>query len=138
MTQPVKWSWKDELNDKLFEIRKHLHQHPELSFQEHETQKYIGKILDDWGIPYQTITDTGVYVDIEGAEDGKHIALRADIDALPITEKSDVDFPSQNEGVMHACGHDGHTTILLGAVYHLWQHRDQLKGSVRCIFQPGE
>ena len=98
MTQPVKWSWKDELNDKLFEIRKHLHQNTELSFQEHETQQYIAKVLDDWGIPYQTITDTGVYVDIEGAEDGKHIALRADIDALPIAEKSDVDFRRR-----HAC-----------------------------------
>lgn len=138
MTQPVKWSWDETLNDTLFEIRKHLHQHPELSFQEHETQKYIGKVLEEWDIPYETITDTGLYVDIEGAQEGQHIALRADIDALPITEKSDVDFPSQNEGVMHACGHDGHTTILLGAVYHLWQHRDQLKGSVRCIFQPGE
>ncbi|MGV3275587.1 M20 metallopeptidase family protein [Staphylococcus sp. 11261D007BR] len=138
MTNAVNWKWDNALNHTLFEIRKHLHQHPELSFKEYETQKYIQKILDEWHIPYKTITETGLYVDIEGAKDGKHIALRADIDALPITEKSNVDFPSQNKGVMHACGHDGHTTILLGAVYHLWQYREQLKGSVRCIFQPGE
>lgn len=138
MTNAVNWKWDNALNHTLFKIRKHLHQHPELSFKEYETQKYIQKILDEWHIPYKTITETGLYVDIEGAKDGKHIALRADIDALPITEKSNVDFPSQNKGVMHACGHDGHTTILLGAVYHLWQYRDQLKGSVRCIFQPGE
>ncbi|MEC5423234.1 M20 family metallopeptidase [Virgibacillus sp. C22-A2] len=137
--QSEPWRWHEELNNELYGIRKHLHQYPELSFQEENTQKYICACLERWGIPYQKMSDTGIVVDIWGEKgDGKHIALRADIDALPIEERSDVSFPSKNKGVMHACGHDGHTTILLGAINHLWKYKSKLSGLVRCIFQPGE
>ncbi|RWR10081.1 amidohydrolase [Siminovitchia fortis] len=133
------WKWDNELNEELFEIRKHLHQYPELSFEEHQTSLYIQERLKKWGIPYKVVCDTGIVVDITGeAGDGPNISLRADIDALPITEQSGLEFASKNKGVMHACGHDGHTAILLGAVYHIWKFRALLKGMVRCIFQPGE
>ncbi|WP_244943873.1 M20 metallopeptidase family protein [Siminovitchia fortis] len=133
------WEWDHTFDEELFEIRKHLHQYPELSFQEYETSKYIQSLLDNWGIPFKVMADTGVVVDIFGeGGDGPNIALRADIDALPIHEESGLAFSSKREGVMHACGHDGHTTILLGAVYHIWKYRHSLKGMVRCIFQPGE
>lgn len=135
----MKWEWDSDLNEELYKIRRHLHQNPELSFQEYNTQEYIGDCLKKWGIPYKEMFDTGIVVDIWGENgQGKHIALRADIDALPIEEKSDVSFTSNNQGVMHACGHDGHTTILLGAIYHLWKYKSKFKGLVRCIFQPGE
>ncbi|RST71479.1 amidohydrolase [Siminovitchia acidinfaciens] len=133
------WKWDDALNEQLFNIRKHLHQYPELSFKEYETSRYIQDCLKKWGIPFKVICDTGVVVDITGeAGDGPNISLRADIDALPVTEESGVEFSSKNKGIMHACGHDGHTTILLGAVYHIWKFKSFLKGMVRCIFQPGE
>lgn len=133
------WTWNQTLDAELFEIRKHLHQYPELSFQEYDTSKYIQSCLVNWGIPFKKMLETGVIVDIFGeAGDGPNIALRADIDALPIHEESGLDFSSKRDGVMHACGHDGHTTILLGAVYHIWKYRQNLKGMVRCIFQPGE
>lgn len=135
----LNWEWNDQLNEDLFQIREHLHQNPELSFEEYNTQKYIGSCLEKWGIPYKKLSDTGIVVDIWGEEgDGKHIALRADIDALPINEESNVPFTSKQAGIMHACGHDGHTTILLGTIYHLWKYKSKQKGLVRCIFQPGE
>ncbi|MBU8917459.1 amidohydrolase [Bacillus sp. FJAT-29953] len=128
-----------DLETKLYEIRRHLHQHPELSFQEHETSRFIASCLEEWGIPYQDIGETGIFVDIIGENgDGAHIGIRADIDALPIHEQTGLDFSSKNPGFMHACGHDGHTTILLGTVYQLYHLRSQLSGRVRCIFQPGE
>lgn len=139
MRKNTSWIWDHTLDAELFEIRKHLHQYPELSFQEYETSQFIQSCLEKWAIPYKVMTGTGVVVDILGeAGDGPTIALRADIDALPIREQSGLDFSSKREGVMHACGHDGHTTILLGAVYHIWKYRKNLKGIVRCIFQPGE
>lgn len=135
----ILWEWDKSIEEELFGIRKTLHQNPELSFLEYETCRYIQSILANWGIPYKVVCDTGVIVDIYGGvEKGPKIALRADIDALPIKEESGLPFSSKKEGVMHACGHDGHTTILLGAVYHIWKNRNQLKGLVRCIFQPGE
>lgn len=135
----VKWEWQTQIEEELYEIRRYLHENPELSFQEFGTQNYICSRLERWGIPYRKVTGTGVVVDIQGEEGtGKNIALRADIDALPIEEKSGVPFSSKNHGVMHACGHDGHTTILLGAVYHLWKYKSEFSGLVRCIFQPGE
>ncbi len=126
------------VSDEIIKIRRHLHQNPELSFEEFETSAYIQSVLNEWGIPFQTIGETGVYVDIVGTTDGPSLALRADIDALPILEEADVPFKSQNEHIMHACGHDGHTAILLGAVHELHNNRKLLKGTVRCIFQPGE
>ncbi len=128
-----------ELVEQLIAIRRHLHQYPELSFQEHATRAYITSCLDKWGIPYTKIGETGLFVDIVGAlGEGLHMGVRADIDALPIEEQTGLPFASKHHGVMHACGHDGHTTILLGTVYQLWQRRDRFCGRVRCIFQPGE
>ncbi|MFE4898021.1 M20 metallopeptidase family protein [Peribacillus butanolivorans] len=127
------------LLNQLIEIRRHLHQYPELSFQEFKTSKFIASCLDTWDIPYQKIGETGIFVDIIGEKaDGPHIGIRGDIDALPIQEETGLPFSSVNQGVMHACGHDGHTTILLGTVHQLYQLRSEISGRVRCIFQPGE
>ncbi|GKV57272.1 peptidase M20 [Sporosarcina sp. NCCP-2222] len=126
------------LSNEIIAIRRHLHQYPELSFQEYQTVTFIRKMLEAWEIPYKTIGETGVYVDIVGNEEGPAIGLRADIDALPIQEEADVPYKSKIDHVMHACGHDGHTSILLGAVHELYAKRDVLEGTVRCIFQPGE
>lgn len=126
------------LEEQVIIIRKHLHQYPELSFKEYETSRYIQSVLEEWGIPYNKIGETGVYVDIAGPSPGKTIALRADIDALPINEEADVEYKSNNRHVMHACGHDGHTAMLLGAVKLLYEDCENLHGYVRCIFQPGE
>lgn len=124
---------------KLVKTRQHLHRHPELSFEEVQTMNYVAAQLDDLGIPYQKgIAGTGIVALIEGPESGKCIALRADMDALPIAEQNEVPYKSLNEGVMHACGHDVHTTCLLGAAEILWQNRSSLKGTVKLIFQPGE
>ncbi|OJV52213.1 MAG: N-acyl-L-amino acid amidohydrolase [Bacteroidetes bacterium 43-16] len=124
---------------KLVAIRQHLHRHPELSFEEVQTMNYIAAQLEELGIPYtQGVAGTGIVALIEGAEAGKCIALRADMDALPIKEQNEVPYKSRNEGVMHACGHDVHTTCLLGAAAILWQNRQALKGTVKLIFQPGE
>ncbi len=129
----------ESLVRQLVAIRRHLHRHPELSFQEHATCSYIIERLAAWGIPYQRIGDTGVFVDIIGESgDGPHIGIRADIDALPIEERTGLPFASEQPGVMHACGHDGHTTILLGTVFQLNRLKDRLSGRVRCVFQPGE
>ncbi|WP_239583302.1 M20 metallopeptidase family protein [Metabacillus iocasae] len=128
-----------ELEAKLVSIRQHLHKHPELSFQEFQTQQFIISILNEWSIPFKRIGETGVFVDIVGEHgEGPHIGIRADIDALPIQEKTELSFASVYPGVMHACGHDGHTTILLGTIYQLYHNRSLLSGRVRCVFQPGE
>jgi amidohydrolase len=127
-----------ELTQQLFEIRRHLHQNPELSFEEFQTAEYISLCLDKWGIPYKRMNHTGIIVDIVGSKPGPAIGIRADIDALPIQEETNIAFSSRNEGIMHACGHDGHTTILLGTVFMLNQLKEELGGTVRCIFQPGE
>ncbi|WP_438315750.1 M20 metallopeptidase family protein [Sporosarcina sp. FA9] len=127
-----------KLSEEIIDIRRHLHQYPELSFKEFETSKFIQSVLEKWGIPFETIGETGVYVDIVGSVDGPAIGLRADIDALPIQEETNVDYKSKHANVMHACGHDGHTAILLGAVHELHRMKVLLQGTVRCIFQPGE
>ena len=131
-------SQSDALFERLVSIRRHIHSNPELSFEEHNTAKYVESMLNEWGIPNQRMAGTGVIGLIEGAQSGKTIALRADLDALPIIEKNDVPYKSQNEGVMHACGHDVHTTCLLGAAYILNQNKDKIKGKIKLIFQPGE
>lgn len=129
-----------EYRKEVTDIRRHLHAHPELSFVEFETSAYIQKVLSDWNIPFIAgIVKTGIVATVEGKNpSAKTIALRADIDALPILEENDVPYKSQNTGVMHACGHDVHTSSLLGAVKILHQLRDNFEGTVRCIFQPGE
>lgn len=123
----------------IVEMRRHLHQHPEVGCEEVETTKYIVAELEHIGIPVQTFADiTGCIATIEGGTPGKTVMLRADIDALPIIEDSGVPFCSVNEGIMHACGHDCHTAMLLGAAQILWDRRAELKGTVKLIFQMGE
>ena len=125
--------------EEIVGIRRHLHAHPELSFQEHQTADYIQARLEAFGISNsRRIADTGVTCTIHGNGSGREIALRADIDALPITEENDVAYRSTNEGVMHACGHDVHTASMLGACRILLDHRDHFNGSIKIIFQPGE
>jgi len=121
-------------------LREHLHANPELSFEEFETAKFISKTLTDWGIDHQTgVADTGTVVLIKGKNPDKKVtALRADIDALPIKEQNEVPYKSKNEGVMHACGHDVHTSCMLGAVKILNELKDQFEGTIKVLFQPGE
>ncbi|PCJ27368.1 MAG: N-acyl-L-amino acid amidohydrolase [Flavobacteriales bacterium] len=121
-------------------IRRHLHQNPELSFEEYNTSKYVCSKLDEFGIKYQSgIVKTGIVGLIEGINpNSKTIALRADLDALPIVEENDVSYKSVNEGVMHACGHDVHTSSLLGVAKILNEVKNQFEGTVKLIFQPGE
>lgn len=128
------------LQGEITEIRRHLHRHPELSFEEKNTSDYIRQMLDEWGIEYKyPYVGTGILAILKGKnEDGKVIALRTDMDALPITEKNEVDFKSENPGVMHACGHDVHMSTLLGAAKILSELREHFSGKVLFIFQPGE
>ncbi|NLR64361.1 amidohydrolase [Chitinophaga varians] len=124
----------------FIDIRRHIHSHPELSFQEHKTSEFIRQQLDSFGVPYKAgIAGTGIIALIEGKNPAsKTIALRADIDALPITEANDVSYKSVNNGVMHACGHDVHTTVVLGATKILHELKDELEGTIKILFQPGE
>jgi len=120
-------------------IRRHLHANPELSYQEFETSKYVQAQLKAIGIPFTVIATTGVLGIIEGKNPSKRVvALRADMDALPIIEENQIDYKSKNDGVMHACGHDVHTTILLGAAKILWSLREEFEGTIKLLFQPGE
>lgn len=122
------------------EVRFYLHQHPEPSFKEFNTARFIAEKLNSWGIhPETAVAGTGLIVLIEGENpSSKTVALRADMDALPIFEENDVPYKSLNDGYMHACGHDVHSACLLGAVKVLHQFRHQFNGTVKVIFQPGE
>ncbi|MGO1243157.1 MAG: M20 metallopeptidase family protein [Sphingobacterium sp.] len=129
---------KAYFNDTV-EIRRHLHQHPELSFEEFQTAAYVKEKLDDLGIPYQAMAGTGIVALIQGQLPGeKVLALRADMDALPIQEIDGRSYGSRNAGVMHACGHDVHTSSLLGAARILQALRMDFGGTIKLIFQPGE
>ena len=129
----------DAIHAETVAWRRHLHRHPELSFQEHETAAFIAAALREIGLePLEGVGGTGVVAHVRGARPGPVVALRADIDALPITEDSGVDFTSERDGVMHACGHDVHTACLLGAARLLHENREALCGTVRLVFQPGE
>ena len=127
-----------DVEEKIIDMRRHLHENPELSSQEFETQEYIMEQLDELGIPYEKVGTTSLVGHIKGAKPGKTVALRADIDALPIIEQSGAPYSSKNEGVMHACGHDGHTAMLLGAARMLTDVKDDLQGEVRLLFQEAE
>ncbi len=141
-------SWKEKiagLSEAFFseiqEIRQHLHEHPELSFEEFETMAYVSEKLNDWNIPHEIgVADTGIIALIRGNHSGeeKHVLLRADLDALPIQEQNETAYVSQVPGVMHACGHDVHTSILLGAAKILKELENELDYPVQLIFQPGE
>lgn len=120
--------------------RRHLHANPELSYHEYQTAAFVQERLKSWGIPFQApVAKTGIVGKIEGRNpSSKVIALRADMDALPILEANDVPYKSKNKGVMHACGHDVHTTSLLGAARILHELKGSFEGTVRLIFQPAE
>ncbi len=120
-------------------IRHHLHANPELSYHEFETSKFVQDKLNEYGIPFEIKATTGVVGLIRGKNPGKKIiALRADMDALPIHEENDVEYRSKRDGIMHACGHDVHTTCLLGAAKILNELRADWEGTIKLIFQPGE
>lgn len=119
-------------------IRHHLHANPELSFKEFETSKFVQAQLTSLGIPFTILGETGVIGIIKGNPSNRVIALRADMDALPIHEENKVSYASTKDGVMHACGHDVHTTCLLGAARILNELKDQWDGTIKLIFQPGE
>ncbi|WP_195892879.1 M20 metallopeptidase family protein [Bacillus massiliigorillae] len=144
------FSSKQEIVDSItkdmkenFEIsvdwRRHLHQHPELSFKEYKTKEFIVEKLSEFGLEVKTgVGGNGVIATLQGAQEGPTIALRADFDALPITDLKDVAYKSQNEGAMHACGHDGHTAALLSTAKILAKYRDILHGKIVFIFQHAE
>lgn len=127
-----------ELADEMVSIRRKIHANPELSFQEHQTAAYIGRILDEWGISHESVAGTGVTGVLKGKPGGKYLMLRADIDALPVTEKNACDYHSVRPGIMHACGHDVHTACLLGAIKIVSGLTAGFSGTVRFLFQPGE
>jgi amidohydrolase len=125
--------------EEIVGYRRHLHTHPELSFKEFETAAFIKARLTSWGIPFEAMANTGVVGLIKGdLPSDQVIALRGDIDALPIVEANDKPYTSQNPGVMHACGHDVHTSSLLGAAYILNSLKAEFGGTIKLIFQPGE
>ncbi|BAZ07904.1 M20 metallopeptidase family protein [Calothrix sp. NIES-3974] len=129
------------LQPQLVEWRRNFHQKPELGFQEQLTAEFICQKLKAWGIEHESgIAKTGIVAIIRGEKPGfgKVLAIRADMDALPIQEQNQVPYRSQHDGIMHACGHDGHTAIALGTAYYLHQHRDRFNGIVKIIFQPAE
>ena len=130
----------NDIAGEIVDMRRHLHSNPELSFQEFETAKFVAESLKKIGlVPVEGIANTGVSVLIEGKNPTKKvIALRADIDALPIKEANNIPYKSKNEGVMHACGHDVHTSSLLGTASILNRLKDQFDGTVKLIFQPAE
>jgi len=126
-------------SQEFIQIRHHLHKHPELSYKEFETSKFVQGKLKEWGIDFEVMATTGVIGILKGKNpEKKVIALRADMDALPITEQNQIEYKSQNEGVMHACGHDVHTTCLLGATKILNELKNDWEGTIKLIFQPGE
>ena len=123
----------------MIAFRRDLHSHPELPFEEVRTTKRIAEELAKIGIEYRLTEPTGIIADIKGGKPGKTVALRADIDALPVQELNDsLEYKSTNQGKMHACGHDAHTAMLLTAAKALYEVRDELKGNIRLIFQPAE
>ena len=128
-----------DIAEEIIAIRRDIHKHPELGFEVHRTAELVSKHLNNLGFEVSTgIGKTGVVGDLIGKNDGPTIGLRADMDALPIQETSDLPYSSVNEGVMHACGHDGHTAMLLGAATIIKQLQNKLNGNVRFIFQPAE
>lgn len=128
-----------EVYPKVVQWRRHIHANPELSFHETETAKFVASTLESFGLkPQRNIGGNGVIAIIEGKNPDKTIALRADMDALPIQEANQVDYVSKNTGVMHACGHDGHTASLLGTAFILKNIQEHLNGNIKLIFQPAE
>ena len=129
----------DDVTVQVVADRRHLHAHPELGFEEYETSRFVATRLRDLGLEVQTgIAQTGVVGLLRGGRPGKTVLLRADMDALPIEELNDVPYQSQRPGVMHACGHDSHTAILLNVARVLAERRHDLAGTIKFVFQPCE
>lgn len=129
----------DENIEEVIKIRREIHMNPEIGMNEHDTSKLVADNLKKLGLNVETgIGKMGVVGLLKGKEDGKTILLRADMDALPITEATDLEFKSKNDGLMHACGHDVHTSILLGVAKVLTKLKDNIKGNVKFVFQPAE
>jgi amidohydrolase len=127
------------LQPNLVDWRRRIHQRPELGFRETLTAAAIAELLNTWGIPHQTgIAQTGIVAMLTGHQPGPVLAVRADMDALPIQEENTVPYCSQHPGIMHACGHDGHVAIALGTAYYLAQHPECFTGTVKILFQPAE
>ena len=128
----------EELNDELIHLRRDFHRHPELGFKEYRTAETIENYLNNLAINTRRLAQTGVVALIEGAQPGPVLMLRADMDALPITEENEFDYTSQNAGVMHACGHDAHMAMLLVAAKILAENKSDIAGSIKFVFQPNE
>ncbi|SFH91776.1 amidohydrolase [Tindallia magadiensis] len=128
----------EQLTDELIRLRRDFHQHPELGFEEYRTAGIVSDYLREQGIEVERVAETGVIGILRGQEDGPVLMLRADMDALPMDEKTDVSFRSIYEGKMHACGHDGHTAMLMVAAKILAKHREEIKGTIKFVFQPNE
>lgn len=129
----------EEIRDEVIEWRRHLHRHPELSSEEEETSRFVYEMLESFGgIELSKPTGTSVLARLVGEEPGRTIAIRADVDALPVVEETGLGFASQNEGVMHACGQDGHAAIPLGAAKILSGIKEEVRGEVRFVFQHAE
>ncbi len=128
----------DAIAGQLTEWRRDFHRHPELAFEEHRTSGVVRAFLEATGIEVRSCGKTGLRGILRGGRPGRTVALRADMDALPVAEIADHDYPSQNPGVMHACGHDGHMAILMGAARVLAARRETLEGNVVFLFQPSE
>ncbi len=127
------------LEDTIISTRRDIHQHPELAFNEHRTSKLVADRLESMGLEVQRgVGKTGVVGSLQSKGKGKTIALRADMDALPMQETSDISYKSKNDGIMHACGHDGHTAMLLGTAEALSKQTEKLNGTVKFLFQPAE
>lgn len=127
-----------KIEDYIISMRRHFHENPELSGEEYNTQKAILSELEGFGLDIEKVGNTSIIARLKGGKPGKVVALRADMDALPIIEQADIDFTSKNHGVMHACGHDAHSAMLLGAAKILSSMKDEIKGEVRFFFQEGE
>ncbi|MDG6933174.1 MAG: amidohydrolase [Nitrososphaerota archaeon] len=127
-----------EVSDYVVSLRRHFHRHPELGFNEFETANKIESELRSLGLVPSRVTQTAIVADIKGSEPGRTVAVRADMDGLPIVEENHFDYVSENKGVMHACGHDGHISMLLGLARLLVKDRTRFKGTVRLLFQPAE
>lgn len=129
----------DAHENEIIENRRWFHRHPEVSFEEKETSERICKKLEEMGIPYEKLLPNyGIVATIKGEKKGRILALRADIDALPVTEETGLSFASEHSGRMHACGHDTHAAMLLGAAYALNEVKEELCGTVKCVFQVAE
>jgi len=128
----------EQCKEQIISWRREIHAHPEIAWKESHTGDMVARELENLGIEVKRIAQTGVLGILKGARAGKTVALRADMDALAITEATDLPYKSKNPGIMHACGHDGHTAMLLGAAKILSQRKDQLGGTIKFIFQPAE